>query len=360
MPRLSPRVVRTAYKIDRALVPLLRECRTLQSAQNELRWLGEHARTQTANFRKDIKRPPVKAPGWRTLLQQYIRQRSRGKPIQYIVGNQPFGELEIICKPGVLIPRPETETYVTQLCQAIIDQLPYEWTTGDHKRHRIGSSNPIRILDMCTGTGCIALLVHSLLAKPLAEHGIGIQIVGVDIDPKALKLANWNLRYNTKTTVLPPEARTEISFVKADVLAHIGCKRSVPQQIKAQYGVKDTWDIIISNPPYISERSYQDGTVAQSVKKYEPKLALVPPPKVKPLNRVKAEFSVDPADAFYEALIWHSKFFRSRVALFETGDKEQARRVVAIGQRLFGSGGKGSYNETWKDGSTRAVVFWRD
>ena len=68
----------------------------MPSSQNELRWLGEHA-AEVASKKglNDEKR----------LLQQYVSRRARGEPLQYILGTEYFGDLEIECRPGVLIPR---------------------------------------------------------------------------------------------------------------------------------------------------------------------------------------------------------------------------------------------------------------
>ncbi len=97
MPRLSNSLLRHARHTNPLLPLLLRTCRDLSSAQNELRWLREHVVTVT-------KACPLRRT-WQEHLHQLCIQRSRGKPLQYILGNQPFGDLDIICKPGVLIPR---------------------------------------------------------------------------------------------------------------------------------------------------------------------------------------------------------------------------------------------------------------
>jgi methylase of polypeptide subunit release factors len=96
MPRIPPTLLRHARRLDRLLPSLLPVCRDLPSSQNELRWLGEHA-AEVASKRglKDNSR----------LLQQYVSRRARGEPLQYILGTEFFGDLEIECRPGVLIPR---------------------------------------------------------------------------------------------------------------------------------------------------------------------------------------------------------------------------------------------------------------
>ena len=98
MPRIPPTLLRHARRIDRLLPPLLPVCRDLQSSQNELRWLGEHAAEVVASQH-------VGTSNQRHLLQQYVNRRAKGEPLQYILGTEFFGHLEIKCKPGVLIPR---------------------------------------------------------------------------------------------------------------------------------------------------------------------------------------------------------------------------------------------------------------
>jgi len=101
MPRLPHALLLRARNISPLLPLLLRPCRTLSSARNELRWLREHALSLTEGKRERPER--VQA-----LLLQLCLQRSRGVPLQYLLGSQPFGELDILCRPGVLIPRSVT------------------------------------------------------------------------------------------------------------------------------------------------------------------------------------------------------------------------------------------------------------
>ena len=95
MPRLCTSLLLHAHAISPLLPLLLRACRDLPSARNELRWLRQHAATKTS---KSASNP-------QTSLHHMCAERARGRPLQYILGTQPFGALEILCKPGVLIPR---------------------------------------------------------------------------------------------------------------------------------------------------------------------------------------------------------------------------------------------------------------
>lgn len=100
MPRIPTALLRKARTIDPFLPALLATCRDLHTAQNELRWLREHVE-KIAKARRA--RGDTLARG--ALLGQLVRERARGKPLQYLLGTEYFGELEIRCRPGVLIPR---------------------------------------------------------------------------------------------------------------------------------------------------------------------------------------------------------------------------------------------------------------
>lgn len=92
MPRIPHRLLRHARRAHALLPSLLLACRDIASARNELRWLREHAVT-------------VAPASWRARLRAMVLDRSAGRPLQYILGTEYFGDLEIACRPGVLIPR---------------------------------------------------------------------------------------------------------------------------------------------------------------------------------------------------------------------------------------------------------------
>ncbi|HJM68752.1 MAG TPA: peptide chain release factor N(5)-glutamine methyltransferase [Candidatus Babeliales bacterium] len=147
------------------------------------------------------------------------------QPIQYILGTVPFHEIEVLCKPPVLIPRPETEEWVANL----IKQLqPYK-------------DQPLKILDLCTGSGCIGLaLAHAL---PNA------QVVMSDVAEHALILAQENKLHN--------------SIPNCTIL---------PSNLFESVGDYAPFDIIVSNPPYIPMEAYKH--LDSSVKEWEDRLAL--------------------------------------------------------------------------------------
>lgn len=124
MPRLQLRHLWSLNRENRLLPLLLRATRNTPSARTELRWLREYAQSPLSFIRhsnsKRIKWKNViqtstshridqkdKDGGRRTqaILRDLCLRRSKGEPLQYILGTQPFGNLEILCRPGVLIPR---------------------------------------------------------------------------------------------------------------------------------------------------------------------------------------------------------------------------------------------------------------
>ncbi|KAI9827988.1 MAG: hypothetical protein M1819_006831 [Sarea resinae] len=381
MPRLSPSLLLQAHKIHALLPLLLRPCRDLQSAQNELRWLREHALAITSSSRDSPNSNrylrTVTGAGWRTNLRQLCEQRARGVPLQYLLGSQPFGALDIKCRRGVLIPRPETEAYTTHLAHQILRFLP-STTTG----------KSFRILDLCTGTGCIALLLHSLLHPRIPN----LQITGIDISPLAIGLARQNLASNIAQNLLSPAAKDQVSFNEGNAFdtrliassggGKQGRQRSTEQaeggerrQAGSGCGCGSEWDVIISNPPYISPEGYKR-TTSRSVRNFEPRLALVPPssasvpistapisaststsilstsapaPALKSSQSISSTTTTDAdrdGDTFYPSLLQHAAASGAQFSLLEVADLAQAKRVVRLA--------------TAQKGVWDVVEIWRD
>lgn len=157
-------------------------------------------------------------------LGDVAEQLSAGRPVQYIIGKTEFCGEEFTVREGVLIPRPETEELVMWAIQ-VAKEFP----------------SP-RILDLCTGSGCIAIALKKLI--PAAT------VTAIDLSAEALKIAQEN------ATKLGAEVR----FLADDVL------QGVPQLGDKQF------DIIVSNPPYIpiSERE----AMHINVTNFEPAMAL--------------------------------------------------------------------------------------
>lgn len=96
MPRIPPSLFRKASAFGPNVSRLLPVCRDIVSAQNELRWLGEHATHLSKKGQHEDRKK---------CLGHLVRRRAKGEPLQYILGSEYFGDLEIQCRTGVLIPR---------------------------------------------------------------------------------------------------------------------------------------------------------------------------------------------------------------------------------------------------------------
>jgi release factor glutamine methyltransferase len=155
-----------------------------------------------------------------------LAQRSRGIPAQYITGHQEFWGMDFIVSPAVLIPRPETE-HVIEETLARVERAP--------------SPANLRIIDIGTGSGCIALA----LAKELPHA----EILATDISPAALEIARTN------ATRLRLDSR--IRFMEADLLTGVE---------------KNLCDFVVSNPPYVGES--EEDSVQLEVRKFEPRNAV--------------------------------------------------------------------------------------
>lgn len=153
--------------------------------------------------------------------QDAISQRSRGVPAQYITGHQEFWGMDLIVSPAVLIPRPETE----HLVEAVLT---------------LSLAAP-RIVDVGTGSGCIALA----LAKELPQA----EIHATDISPAALEIARANAARH--------RLDNRIQFHQNDLLQGFD---------------PGTFDLIVSNPPYVGES--EEDQVQLEVRKFEPRNAV--------------------------------------------------------------------------------------
>jgi len=252
-----------------------------------------------------------------------------------------------------LIPRPETEAYTSHLASLI------------EQRQDFKGLSSLRILDLCTGTGCIPLLLHDLLAPSFPD----LQLLGVDISNTALRLSDDNLWHNIGQRKLDFSASDQVSFLNANVLTDTFLQEDISHE-------SASWDIVISNPPYISEAGFTRDT-SRSVRTWEPKLALVPP-------LIKGEHSLDyrAEDSFYPAILHTALAAQAKVVLMEVADTEQALRVckVALDMSFWkrvevwrdwpdqdvGSDEQknatlGRHQVTFKgSGHGRAVVCWKD
>lgn len=161
------------------------------------------------------------------LFFSFVQRRETGEPLQYIIGQWEFMGLPLFTDPRALIPRPETELLVEEALAFIAAKI------ADKK-------NPARVLDLCTGSGCIAIAIACLSDA---------KITAADISDDALSLAKKNA-CKLKIT------NEQIIFVKSDLLDDI-CGE---------------FDVIISNPPYILSGDMK--TLSPTVRDHEPSLAL--------------------------------------------------------------------------------------
>ncbi|MCQ2131333.1 MAG: peptide chain release factor N(5)-glutamine methyltransferase [Bacteroidales bacterium] len=177
-------------------------------------------------------------------LKESLQRLEQGEPIQYVIGTAEFCDYTFNVNPAVLIPRPETEMLVREAIK-IASRI---------RRMRIPygkNATPVRILDLCTGSGCIAWLLA--LSVP------GCQVTAVDNSEVALKVARTQ-PFAQKLKELQAIAPT---FVNADIL-------DTEQDFK--YG---PFDLILSNPPYIMES--EKPSLRKNVVDYEPATALYVP-----------------------------------------------------------------------------------
>ncbi|EGR52561.1 Hypothetical protein TRIREDRAFT_124331 [Trichoderma reesei QM6a] len=307
MPRIPPWLFRKANRRSPNVAALLPACRDLQSAVNELRWLKEHVHGITR----------IQQEG---LLSRLCRKRGQGYPLQYILGSQPFGPLDIKCRPGVLIPRPETEAYTYHLADLI-------------KAGSLGvgaSDQSLGIVDFCTGTGCIPLLLYALLSRRFER----LEVLGVDISTRAVSLARANVAHNIRLGHLPSmRPNHTVDILQGDIF-----QDQILEKLQEQ-----TWDVMVSNPPYISRRAwhYGGGQIGHSVRKYEPSLALVPG------DDIPIPTAWEHEDVFYARLLDIASRLRPKAMLYEIGDEMQAVRVISrFSQHRLSVG---SHIEVWRD-----------
>ena len=181
--------------------------------------------------------------GAQPLAEAMVRLQA-GEPIQYVIGKAEFCGRSFRVTSDVLIPRPETELLVREAVK-LADMT---------RRMRIPfgkSAEPVRVLDLCTGSGNIAWSVA--LSVP------GARVVGVDISEKALEVArgqNFSQELKEKGALAP-------TVVAADVL---------DTEQEFNFG---SFDLILSNPPYIMEK--EKPTLRRNVLDYEPAIALFVP-----------------------------------------------------------------------------------
>lgn len=161
-------------------------------------------------------------------LQHALDKLIRNEPLEYVLGMTEFVGIPLKVDNRVLIPRPETEELV-------------EWIR--HDANQQGSKKPERILDVCTGSGCIALALFNEWPAALVE--------GWDVSVEALEVATQNASIN----------QAPVRFSCVDVLTY-----------EPSANETGLFDLIVSNPPYVCRSESSD--MSSNVLEYEPHLAL--------------------------------------------------------------------------------------
>lgn len=169
-------------------------------------------------------------------FRELVRRRSEGTPVAYLVGHKEFYSDSFEVSPAVLIPRPETEHLIVEALDRA-KQL---------REQRGDSGQALRIADVGTGSGIIAIT----MAKQLSN----CQVTAIDLSSAALAVAKRNAQQHA--------VDDRVTFVEGDLLT--ACERHAP------------FDLILSNPPYVSNAEFEQ--LDKSVREYEPETALVAGP----------------------------------------------------------------------------------
>ena len=192
-------------------------------------------------------------------LNEQLRRLQAGEPVQYVLGRTFFCGHEFRVRPGVLIPRPETEELVGVACDRVARYGERSGRSNGERSGRSdgeGSGRAVRILDIGTGSGCIAISLA--LAIPDA------QVEAWDVSDEALAIARENASH----------LGAKVTFKKNDILKE-NVAPSTWRGLGEAVGEASGEAVIISNPPYICEKERKD--MEQRVLDHEPSLALFVP-----------------------------------------------------------------------------------
>lgn len=169
----------------------------------------------------------------RAQLRQLVSRALRHEPVQYLVGHWSFYGVDLKVDRRALIPRPCTECLVDIAVNHI-------------RKSSAASDRTLRVLDMCTGTGCIAIAI--------AKQCPGVQVVATDVSADALSLASENAERS--------QVGGQVQIVQGDLF---GALDTIPTEMRR-------FDVIVSNPPYIPDAEWE--CVEPRVKDFEPTIAL--------------------------------------------------------------------------------------
>jgi len=169
------------------------------------------------------------------VLEKLVMRRSRREPLQYILGYEEFLGLKLLLTRGVLIPRPETE-FIAEQAIKVVTSYKIQLTSENKNSSPLPRHSSPRLLDLCTGSGCLALAI--------AREFPDIQVYGSDISGVAINCAQENARINNIKNV---------TFLRGDLFKSF---KDAP-----------LFDFIISNPPYVRTKEIE--TLQPEIKHWE-------------------------------------------------------------------------------------------
>ena len=207
---------------------------------------------------KKLEMTDTLTPAQETLVRDMAERRAKGEPLQYILGEWEFFGMRLFVGRGVLIPRPDTE----RLVEIVLD-------------HCKGMDSP-RILDLCTGSGCIALALKQQLP--------GAEVTALDLSEGALSYARKNAAYHG----------LDVLISQGDVL---------DAKTAARFS---GLDVIVSNPPYLTDEEMQH---LQTEIQHEPAMALT---------------AGEDGLQFYRAMtrLWKQSLRPGGLLAYETGEQQ--------------------------------------
>ena len=203
----------------------------IESAEQESLWIMEHVLRLPAHH-VVTDRDRLLSPAELLAAKGLVERRAGREPLQYILGTQEFCGLEFQVSQAVLIPRPESELLVDYVAQ---------WISAERQA---------TIVDVCTGSGCIAVAIARV--RPRAR------VIATDLSTPSLAVARQNATRH--------EVSERITWLEGDLLRPL-----------AEKGLEGQIDVIVSNPPYIAEVDWV--TLQPEVRLFEPRGALVAGPQ---------------------------------------------------------------------------------
>ncbi len=192
----------------------------------------------------------------RQSLLELAARVAKGEPVQYVLGEADFCGLTLKVKPGVLIPRPETEelvAWVEENVNANTNLLPLT-----------SNLSPLKLLDIGTGSGCIAIA----LAKKLKEA----EVEAWDVSDDALEIARENAKRNG---VQVKTSKVDVLDINANSNSQLSTFNFQLSTLTSHLSPLTSYNIIVSNPPYICEE--EKAEMERNVLEHEPELALFVP-----------------------------------------------------------------------------------